>query len=122
MLDVVTNRVDHKMFPSSICGVVKQLKAFSWYLEEVNNLPEDSLYWVEYLESEYSHNSIELEALKKSIDLARKHIEENPPDRTGGALYYMTSSGLRRMRERMHGHSTLSVVDDHLFINNIDWR
>jgi spore germination cell wall hydrolase CwlJ-like protein len=72
---VVMNRLGHKGFPNTICGVVKQGHEvgscqFSWWCDgRSDDAKEDTHY-----------------AIAKEI--ARKALNQQLPDRTGGAMYF----------------------------------
>jgi spore germination cell wall hydrolase CwlJ-like protein len=73
--NVVMNRLGHQGFPDTVCGVVKQGREqgacqFSWWCDRrSDNAKDDTSY-----------------ALAKEI--ARKALNRQLPDRTGGALYF----------------------------------
>jgi spore germination cell wall hydrolase CwlJ-like protein len=72
---VVMNRLGHKGFPNTICGVVKQgheqgACQFSWWCDGRSDDAEEDMHY----------------AIAKEI--ARKALNRNLPDRTGGAMYF----------------------------------
>jgi spore germination cell wall hydrolase CwlJ-like protein len=72
---VVMNRLGHKGFPNTICGVVKQgheqgACQFSWWCDGRSDDAEENMHY----------------AIAKEI--ARKALNRNLPDRTGGAMYF----------------------------------
>jgi spore germination cell wall hydrolase CwlJ-like protein len=72
---VVMNRLGHKGFPNTICGVVKQgheqgACQFSWWCDGRSDDAEEDMHYV----------------IAKEI--ARKALNRNLPDRTGGAMYF----------------------------------
>ena len=73
--NVVMNRIGHKGFPNTICGVVKQGREqgacqFSWWCD---GRPDDA---------------VEEENYSRSKEIARKALNRQLKDRTGGALYF----------------------------------
>ena len=73
--NVVMNRVGHEGFPNTICGVVKQgheqgACQFSWWCD---GRPDDAKE-----DESYSH----------AKEIARKALNRQLKDRTGGALYF----------------------------------
>ena len=73
--NVVMNRVGHEGFPNTICGVVKQgheqgACQFSWWCDGRSDDAEE--------EESYSH----------AKEIARKALNRQLKDRTGGALYF----------------------------------
>ena len=73
--NVVMNRIGHKGFPNTICGVVKQgheqgACQFSWWCDGHSDDAAD--------EESYSH----------AKEIARKALNRQLRDRTGGALYF----------------------------------
>jgi spore germination cell wall hydrolase CwlJ-like protein len=72
---VVMNRLGHKGFPNTVCGVVKQgheqgACQFSWWCDGRSDDAEEDMHY----------------AIAKEI--ARKALNRNLPDRTGGAMYF----------------------------------
>ncbi|MEE9411575.1 MAG: cell wall hydrolase [Methylococcales bacterium] len=73
---VVLNRVKHKGFPDTICGVVKQggkklnRCQFSWWCDELSDEPRDQTAW------------------KLSLKLATEMLQKQHEDITSGALWY----------------------------------
>ena len=72
---VVMNRLGHDGFPDTVCGVVKQgheqgLCQFSWWCDG------------------RSDSAFEEEPYKVSKEIARRALNLQLPDRTGGALYF----------------------------------
>jgi spore germination cell wall hydrolase CwlJ-like protein len=96
---VVMNRLGHKGFPNTICGVVKQghehgACQFSWWCDgRSDDAQEDKLY-----------------AIAKEI--ARKALNRQLPDRTGGAMYF-------RQRKATPGWSAEYIktveIGEHIF-------
>jgi spore germination cell wall hydrolase CwlJ-like protein len=73
--NVVMNRLGHEGFPNTICGVVKQGQEqgscqFSWWCDGRLDYAED--------EESYSH----------AKEIARKALNRQLKDRTGGAMYF----------------------------------
>jgi len=73
--NVVMNRLGHKGFPDTVCGVVKQGSEtkscqFSWWCDGRSDSVQEEVPY----------------ALAKEI--ARKALNKQLPDRTGGALYF----------------------------------
>jgi len=73
--NVVMNRIDHEGFPNTICGVVKQgneqgVCQFSWWCDGRSDDAKE--------EESYSH----------AKEIARKALNRQLKDRTGGALYF----------------------------------
>lgn len=122
VMDVVTNRVDHKAFPDTVCDVVTQPKAFSWYFFMKEDVPEDALDWPAYVRMEYKNNPTELAALEECLFLAKQHLLNGSPDRTGGSLYYMTPSGLGSQLAKIDSYSVVKTIQDHMFLDQINWR
>ena len=120
VLDVVTNRVDHSRFSDSVCGVVTKRRQFSWL--NGKTMPSDPLDWVDTVRAEFNGDKVELAALELSFAMAREHILEDPEDRTGGSLYYMTDAGLKNMGKRITNYTLVASVQDHNFFNDITWR
>ena len=97
--NVVMNRLGHKGFPNTICGVVKQgheqgACQFSWWCDgRSDDAQEDKLY-----------------AIAKEI--ARKALNRQVPDRTGGAMYF-------RQRKATPGWSAEYIktveIGEHIF-------
>jgi spore germination cell wall hydrolase CwlJ-like protein len=74
--NVVMNRVGHGGFPNTICGVVKQgheqgACQFSWWCD---GRPDDAE---------------EKESYARAKEIARKALNRQLKDRTGGALYFL---------------------------------
>ncbi|MEM1380564.1 MAG: cell wall hydrolase [Pseudomonadota bacterium] len=72
---VVINRVDHRRFPSSVCGVVRQGGEtapcqFSWWCDGRSDLPREESAW------------------ENARDLAARVLAGSEPDPTGGATYF----------------------------------
>lgn len=74
---VVLNRVEHRSFPDTICGVVKQggykkkyRCQFSWWCDGLSDRPVDKKAWIQ------------------SVDLAKRVLEKRHKDLTSGALWY----------------------------------
>ncbi|MEE9423893.1 MAG: cell wall hydrolase [Methylococcales bacterium] len=74
--NVVLNRVKHKGFPDTICGVVKQggkklnRCQFSWWCDDLSDEPQDQSAW------------------KRSLALATEILQKKHEDITFGALWY----------------------------------
>ncbi|MEE9344584.1 MAG: cell wall hydrolase [Methylococcales bacterium] len=74
--NVVLNRVNHKGFPDSICGVVKQggkklyRCQFSWWCDGLSDEPHDQTAW------------------KLSLKIASDILQKKHEDITSGALWY----------------------------------
>jgi len=73
--NVVMNRLGHKGFPNTICGVVKQgheqgACQFSWWCDG------------------RSDDAEEAESYTRAKEIARKALNRQLTDRTGGALYF----------------------------------
>ena len=98
--NVVMNRLGHKGFPNTICGVVKQgheqgACQFSWWCDgRSDDAKEDESY-----------------ALAKEI--ARKALNRQLKDRTGGAMYFhhrkATPVGPRNISRRSRSASMSST-------------
>lgn len=72
---VVMNRLGHKGFPNTICGVVKQgheqgACQFSWWCDGRSDDAEEDMHYA------------------TAKEIARKALNRNLPDRTGGAMYF----------------------------------
>jgi spore germination cell wall hydrolase CwlJ-like protein len=96
---VVMNRLGHKGFPNTICGVVKQgheqgACQFSWWCDGRSDDAEEDKHY----------------AIAKEI--ARKALNRQLPDRTGGAMYF-------RQRKATPGWSAEYIktveIGEHLF-------
>jgi spore germination cell wall hydrolase CwlJ-like protein len=73
--NVVMNRVGHEGFPNTVCGVVKQgpeqgACQFSWWCDG------------------HSDDAAEEEPYSNAKEIARKALNRQLKDRTGGALYF----------------------------------
>lgn len=73
--NVVMNRLGHKGFPNTICGVVKQgheqgACQFSWWCDGRSDVAEEE------------------ESYTGAKEIARKALNRQLTDRTGGALYF----------------------------------
>jgi spore germination cell wall hydrolase CwlJ-like protein len=97
--NVVMNRLGHEGFPGTVCGVVRQGSErgacqFSWWCD---GRPDDVK---------------ENEAYAMAKEVARKALNRQLPDRTGGALYF-------HQRKVKPGWSAKYIrtarVGDHLF-------
>ena len=73
--NVVMHRLGHKGFPDTVCGVVKQGREqgtcqFSWWCDRRSDSAKDDTSYAE------------------AKEIARKALNRQLPDRTGGALYF----------------------------------
>jgi spore germination cell wall hydrolase CwlJ-like protein len=73
--NVVMNRLGHKGFPKTVCAVVKQgheqgACQFSWWCDGRSDTAEEE------------------EPYARAKEIARKALNRQLPDRTGGALYF----------------------------------
>jgi len=122
VLDVVLNRVNNDSFPKDHCSVIKQYKAFSWYLYLGRLMPEDETQWSYWLEEEYIDNSVEATALLRCLSLAETHYVRNSA--ANSAVYYMTPEALLKLAGRGSIISVegVNAIDSHVFLDNIVWR
>ena len=67
---VTINRKNSKLFPDTICGVIKQRLQFSWYWDGKSDKPQES------------------SALATAFKVAKLALSGNFTDNTGGALWY----------------------------------
>jgi N-acetylmuramoyl-L-alanine amidase len=76
---VVLNRVAHRSFPDSVCGVVKQGGEappcqFSWWCDGKSDRPTEPEQW------------------RLARQIAQTALAKPPPDRTRGALFFHNTS------------------------------
>jgi spore germination cell wall hydrolase CwlJ-like protein len=97
--NVVMNRLGHEGFPNTICEVVKQggersVCQFSWWCDgRPDSIAEEESYSI-------------------AKELARKALNQQLPDRTGGALYYHN----RNVTPAWSSEYTMTAkIGEHLF-------
>jgi len=86
---VVLNRVKSKRFPNTICGVVKQGVASSWYLEHHNKVvpARHMCQFSWYCDGKPDH-PINVDAWVRSVKIASDVMRGIHSDITGGAMWY----------------------------------
>jgi spore germination cell wall hydrolase CwlJ-like protein len=97
--NVVMNRLGHQGFPDTVCGVVRQghergACQFSWWCD---GRPDDAK---------------ENESYVMAKEVARKALNRQLPDRTGGALYFHHRKVTPRWSAR---YIKTASVGDHVF-------
>lgn len=116
VLDVVVNRRNSPDFPDSVCGVVTQRNAFSWYNDHKKYLPEDPIEWEDYIYKLYGMSEPEMDAWEGIFLISFNHYIHRESDFTNGATYFMTvAKYVEREQQPFPGTAPAIVVGDHIF-------
>lgn len=112
---VTLNRVKHKKFPSTICGVVKQAKYSKWWREERGKLVplRNKCQFSWYCDGKSDEIKDQF-AWEKSIIVALNVISGNSPDTTNGAMYYYNPSKADPYWK--DSFKQVAMVDNHVFL------
>ena len=101
---VTLNRVDSKMYPDTICGVVYQPYQFSWYNDGLSD------------KAPISNNTLEVKAWSSAKRIAKTLLYKNNVlnDLTKGSLYYHTD----KVDPKWNRNMIVSLVHKtHIFYN-----